>query len=107
MFNVYTFFMDVLYRYEGLEFVWNAQKAAANIAKHHVRFEQACEVFVDPLLRLQDAGGDDEARDAVIGVTEHGRLLFVVHIEQDDIAIRIISAREATAREKKDYEDYA
>ncbi len=105
--NVYTFPMDVLYRYEGLDFVWNAQKAASNFGKHGIRFEQACEVFVDPLVRLLDAGVEDEARDAVIGVTEWGRLLFVVHIERENEAIRIISARPAEAREKKDYEDHA
>jgi uncharacterized DUF497 family protein len=63
--NVYTLSMDVLYRYEGLEFVWDAQKAASNFAKHGIRFERACEVFVDPLLQLRDAGVEDEARDAV------------------------------------------
>jgi len=99
--------MDVLYRYEGLDFVWNAQKAASNFGKHGIHFEQACEVFVDPLVRLLDAGVEDEARDAVIGVTERGRLLFVVHIERENEAIRIISARPAEAREKKDYEDNA
>jgi len=46
--NVYTLSMDVLYRYEGLEFVWDVHKAAANIEKHGIRFEQACEVFLDP-----------------------------------------------------------
>ena len=63
--NVYTLSMDVLYRYEGLEFVWDVHKAASNIEKHGIRFEQACEVFLDPLARLVDAGIEDEARDAV------------------------------------------
>jgi uncharacterized DUF497 family protein len=105
--NVYTLFMDVLYRYEGLEFVWNIHKAASNIEKHGVRFEQACEAFLDPLARIVDAGVEDEARDALVGQVIQGRLLFVVHIEKDDAAIRIISARAATAMERKDYEDYA
>ncbi len=105
--NVYTLSMDVLYRYEGLDFVWNAQKAASNFAKHGIRFEQACQVFVDPLIRLQDAGVEDEARDAVIGATAQGRLLFVVHIELEDEAVRIISARPAEPWEKRDYEDNA
>ncbi len=107
MHNVYTLCMDVLYRYEGLEFVWNAQKAISNFSKHGIRFERACEVFVDPLLQLRDAGVEDEARDAVVGVTEQGKLLFVVHIEREDEMIRIISARPAEPGERRDYEDNA
>jgi len=105
--NVYTLFMDVLYRYEGLEFVWDALKAASNIARHGVRFEQACEVFLDPLVKILDAGVEEEARDALLGEAEQGKLLFVVHIDREGEAIRIISARAATAIERKDYEDYA
>jgi len=40
--------MDVLYQFGSLDFVWDVHKAAANIAKHGVRFEQACEVFSIP-----------------------------------------------------------
>ena len=105
--NVYTLCVDVLYRCEGLEFVWDVQKASINIAKHGVRFEQACEVFLDPLVRLLDAGVEDEARDALLGETEKRKLLFVVHIDREEQAIRIISARPATALERRDYEDYA
>jgi uncharacterized DUF497 family protein len=99
--------MDVLYRYEGLEFVWDANKATLNIAKHGIRFEQACQVFLDPLARVVDAGVEDEARDALLGVTENGKLLFVVNIERGDQAIRIISARPASPMERTDYEEYA
>lgn len=99
--------MDVLYRYEGLEFVWDVQKAATNFAKHGIRFEQACEVFLDPLAHILDAGVSDEARDALVGVSDRGHLPFIVHIEREQDAIRIISARPATAIERKTYEDYA
>ena len=99
--------MDVLYRYAGLEFVWDVHKAASNIEKHGIRFEQACEVFLDPLARLVDAGVEDEARDALIGEADQGSLLFVVHIEGDSEAIRIISARPATTAERRTYEDNA
>ncbi len=64
-------------------------------------------MFLDPLARVLDAGIDEEARDALLGESEKGSLLFVVHIEREAEAIRIISARPATAQEKKDYEDYA
>ena len=99
--------MDVLYSFGGLEFVWNIHKAAANVEKHGIRFEQACEVFFDPLARALDAATPDEARDAVVGETEQGHLLFVVHIERDVQAIRIISARPANAVERRAYEDDA
>jgi uncharacterized DUF497 family protein len=99
--------MDVLYRCDGLDFVWDVHKAASNIVKHGVRFEQACEVFFDPLARVVDAGVDDEVRDALVGEVTQGHLLFVVHIEHEGEAIRIISARPAMASERKDYEDYA
>ena len=97
----------MLYNVGGLEFIWNVHKAAANVEKHGIRFEQACEVFFDPLARALDAGTPDEARDGVVGETEHGHLLFVVHIERDAEAIRIISARPANAAERSAYEDNA
>ena len=99
--------MDVLYQFGGLNFIWDVHKAAANITKHGVRFEQACEVFLDPLLRIVDASVPDEAREGVVGETGAGNLLFVVHTEPEDEAIRIISARPATPRERSNYEKYA
>jgi uncharacterized DUF497 family protein len=54
---------------------------------------------MDPLLVVTDASRNDESRDAVIGLDASGRLLFVVHIEMDGDAIRIISARRATFAE--------
>jgi hypothetical protein len=99
--------VDVLYQYGGMNFVWSADKAVWNILKHDVRFEQACQVLLDPFVRLSDATADDEMRDGALGSTEEGELLFVVHIEREAEAIRIISARRATANERKDYEEYA
>jgi hypothetical protein len=46
-------------------------------------------------------------RDGALGLTEDGELLFVVHIERESEAVRIISARRATVIERKDYEEYA
>ena len=91
----------------SLQFVWDEAKDDANIAKHGVRLEEACEVFFDPLLRFVDASIPEEARQAVIGMTSNRTLLFVVHVEIEDDAIRIISARPATSWERSDYEDYA
>ena len=85
--------MDVHLLYRGQRFVWNAEKATANESKHGVRFETACE------------GVEDDARDAAVGFTEDWRLLFVVHLIWEDDTIRIISARPATAQERRAYED--
>jgi uncharacterized DUF497 family protein len=103
--NVYTLHVvDVRYTLHGQTFEWNVAKAAANLPKHGVSFEKACEVFFDPFLRLADASGEGEAREAAIGLTEDWTLLFVVHIVRRPTAIRVISARAATAMERKRYE---
>lgn len=99
--------MDVLYQLGGLDFVWTVSKAADNIEKHEIRFERACEVFFDPLVQVVDATADDEAREALIGETYEGALLFVVNVEREGEAIRIISARPASPAERNDYEDNA
>ncbi len=97
--------MDVHYLLQGQRFLWNWQKAATNITKHGIRFEQACEVFLDPFWMIVDASQDEEARDAVIGMTESWEVLFVVHLERDGDAIRLISARRVTAKERNQYEN--
>jgi len=60
----------------------------------------------DPLIRFADAQVNDESRDAAIGMDVTRRLLFVVHLLREDDCLRIISARMATATERKAYEDY-
>jgi uncharacterized protein len=96
--------MDIRFEFNGLACVWDELKAKRNGQKHGVRFEEACEVFFDPLFRLVNASRNDEARDAVIGRDTRGRLLYVVHIEFEDEAIRIISARKATREETKNHD---
>ncbi|MGH8041485.1 MAG: BrnT family toxin [Rudaea sp.] len=96
--------MDIRFELNGTAFVWNAEKAQRNKRKHGVAFEQAAEAFFDPFLRLVDAGRNDDARDAVIGFDTQGRLLFVVHVLFDDESIRIVSARKATAEERKTHD---
>ena len=98
-------FMDEHYELKGISFAWDQVKAQSNLAKHGISFEQAAEVFFDPFLRVTDAGPEDEARDAVIGMDESWPLLFVVHIGFQDDCIRIISARRATRSERQEYED--
>lgn len=92
------------YLYQGQLFTWDGEKAMVNLQKHGVPFEQACEVFFDPFVRLLDASSPDEQRDAAVGLTEDWTLLFVVHMFRQGETIRIISARQATNQERKQYE---
>lgn len=90
----------------GQRFVWNQEKASGNVAKHGVRFEQACQVFFDPFVKTEDASIATEQREAAIGAAEDRAVLFVVNMQFDlDDALRIISGRRATAREKGLYEN--
>ena len=89
---------------DGIAFVWDEDKAVANRAKHGISFDRAIEAFFDPFVRVVDAGVEDESRDALIGMDESFRLLFVVHLELEDEAYRIVSARRATAQERRTYE---
>jgi uncharacterized DUF497 family protein len=97
--------MDENNELKGISFVWDRAKAQRNLSKHGISFEQAAEVFFDPFLRITDAGPEDEARDAVIGLDEGWQLLFVVHLIFQDDQIRIISARKATRLERQCYEN--
>ena len=97
--------MDVQFELNGINFFWNREKARTNLAKHDVSFEQAAEAFFDPFFRVVDASSEDEARDAVIGMDRRWNLLVVVHIVVEEAGIRIVSAGEATQRERQIYED--
>lgn len=97
--------MDVRYSFHGLLFEWDRDKAATNLRKHGVSFETACEVFLDPLLLLRDAGDPDGMAQAVIGETLNERLLFVVHIIKSNEVIRMVSARSVTSHERRKYEE--
>lgn len=89
----------------GLIFEWDRVKAAQNLKKHGVSFEEACTVFGDPLsLTIEDRlHSSDEDRFIIMGESIQQHLLVVVHVERQD-NIRLISARKATARERKAYE---
>ena len=96
--------MDVSHKLHGQLFEWDAEKAAANLRKHAVSFEKACEVFFDPFVRLVDASDQSEAREAALGLSEDWTPLFVVHMIRRKDCIRIISARAATPSERRDNE---
>jgi uncharacterized DUF497 family protein len=87
-----------------VRFEWDPKKAAANLQKHGVSFEEAETVFEDDL-GVYYPDTLHEARLVLIGYTQRRRLLCVVHAEVKVDAIRIISARKATRREKTHYEN--
>jgi len=89
-----------------MEFEWNPGKAARNLKDHKITFEEAATVFGDPLsLTLPDPDhSNDESRFITVGNSIDGKLLLVSHTDRDE-KIRIISAREATKRERKFYEE--
>jgi len=89
-----------------MRFDWDPRKAAANLRKHSVSFEDASTVFADDY-SLTGADPDrsvGEERFITFGMSQSGRLLVVSHTEQGD-TIRIFSARRATRSERKLYEE--
>ena len=88
-----------------VEFEWDAEKAAYNLAKHGVSFDEASTVFGDPLAGtiLDPRHSVGERRFVTVGHSERGSLIVVVHVERDG-RIRIINARQATRRERRKYE---
>jgi len=87
-------------------FEWDPEKAEKNKTKHRVTFEEAASVFFDPLSRTiaDPHHSTDEDRWIILGQSNRGRLLVVVHVDRGT-NIRIISARVATKREKQNYEE--
>jgi uncharacterized DUF497 family protein len=87
-----------------VRFVWDARKAAANLRKHGVSFDEASSAFEDRLGAYYPDTLHD-GRFILIGYSRRQRLLYVVHAEVETDAIRIISARKATRHEKARYEN--
>ena len=85
---------------------WDDRKAKANLRKHGVAFSEAVTVLGHALaLTYRDVDHSlDESRYLTIGPSSRGRILVVAHTERDE-AIRLISARPATRRERRDYEE--
>lgn len=85
---------------------WDEEKAAANLVKHKVSFEEAKTVFADPLyVDFYDPDHSfDEHRYIIIGESQQRRLLIVSYTERDD-TVRLISAREVTRSERERYEE--
>jgi len=88
-----------------LQFAWDDDKAASNLEKHGVSFEEAATVFRDPFALIFDdeAHSIEEQREILIGHSTRTRLLLVCFTERGD-KLRIFSARPATRKERQDYE---
>ncbi len=91
-----------------MNFIWDSEKANHNLKKHKISFEEALTVFYDPFAQTahDPDHSDDEERFIIIGHSHKNNLLFIIHIYKEDAeTIRIISARKATKREQKDFEE--
>lgn len=89
-----------------LRLEWDERKAAANLKKHGVSFDEAKSVFVDERAKLigdPDHSGDED-RFVILGLSSALRLLLVCHCYRSEgSVIRIVSARKATAKESRSY----
>ena len=88
-----------------MRFEWDSEKAAENVRKHRVSFDEAATAFFDPLsMTVPDPDHSvGERRFFPLGASSGGRLIVVAHTERGS-TLRIISARPASASERKRYE---
>jgi uncharacterized protein len=91
-----------------MQFEWDESKGTANLEKHGVSFEEAKTVFDNELAVIFDdqAHSVGEKREIMVGHSRNNRLLLISFTERPS-AIRMISARLATRREREDYEQNA
>lgn len=93
-----------------LNFEWDVAKALSNRQKHDISFDLAATIFHDPLMVsiVDKDHREAEERWLTLGQAENGKLLVVVHtyceVDVANAGIRIISARSATKRERRQYE---
>ncbi len=87
-------------------FEWDARKAETNLAKHGLSFREAAAAFLDPLSMMMPdlAHSSEEERYILMGRISEGRTAVVAYAERGD-RIRIVSARLATSRERRSYEE--
>jgi uncharacterized DUF497 family protein len=92
-----------------INFEWDETKAFANLRKHHVGFDLAARVFLDPLaISYQDRIENGEQRWQTLGMVDGYLLLLVAHtvnVAEGEDLIRIISARKADKKERTYYEE--
>lgn len=90
-----------------MKFDWFRLKAESNLKKHDVSFEEAATAFDDPFQTAltDDAHSEGEQRFILLATSANGRVLSIIYTERG-AATRIISAREATRAEVKEYESH-
>lgn len=90
-----------------MHFVWDDKKSESNKRKHGISFDEAMSCFFDPfhLLIADPDHSAHEERMILIGMSIKARLLVVVHVEKVEKEVRLISARKATKKERKQYEE--
>ncbi len=90
-----------------IEFEWSEVKAEKNLKKHGVSFDEAETAFGDSFALIVDdiRHSDHEMREILIGYSDANRLLFISFVELGHSRIRIISARLADRKERRDYEE--
>ena len=90
----------------GVTFEWDARKAAANLKKHGLTFEDGSSVFFDPLaITYPDPDHSlEERREVTVGYTMKNEMVFISHCERGE-RMRIISVRPATRSEQRQYEE--
>ncbi|HVO26059.1 MAG TPA: BrnT family toxin [Candidatus Margulisiibacteriota bacterium] len=86
-----------------MKYEWDPAKAKTNLRKHGVEFADAVTVFADPLAATRADDDPDEERFVTLGLDASGQLLVVVYTWRGS-DIRIVSARKATRRERREYE---
>ncbi len=98
--------MKIDYSLQRIRFEWDNQKAATNLRKHGIAFENACEVFFDPFLRMMNPENlNGQIREAIVGLTMNWNLLYVVYTMRKGDIFRIVSARSVTKHERRSYEE--
>ncbi|MEO8306972.1 MAG: BrnT family toxin [Pseudomonadota bacterium] len=87
-----------------MEIEWDAAKAAANLKKHGVSFEEAATSLLDPrALSQEDDTSSGEARWVLVGMSTSARLLTVIYTLRAEDRLRLISARKSTRKEATYY----
>ena len=93
----------------ALRFEWDPKKAARNLKKHRVSFEEAQTVFEDELALIfpDEEHSSEEVREIIIGRAARDRVLLVCFVERKQDLVRLFSARRATKNERDDFEENA
>ena len=103
-----VFQRDVVYKLSGLTFMWDKAKSEFNEKKHKISFKEAATVFLDSDTEyIPDTEHSiDEDRTIAVGYSENLNLLIVCHcLREEETIIRIFSARKATRKEYKRFEE--